>query len=234
MESKPLSFEIKVGIFVFIGILIMFIIVFSIGEFYILKPVYRVNVIFGFANGIAIGAPARLAGVDIGEIEDIRVYYDEQAQKTKVLILAKLKKEARIEKNAMCRINTLGLLGEKYLEISPGSSEAGFLGDKETIIGLDPIPMEEVTKTMKEISDTAKAMTESAKVVLGRLEKGEGTVGKLLAEEEVYDDLRATAVNFREFSEEIKAHPWKLLTKGREKTEDKMVPPAKKEKGLTR
>lgn len=220
MDAKPLSFEIKVGIFVFIGILIMFIIVFSIGEFYILKPVYRIKALFGFANGIAIGAPVRLAGVNIGEIEDIRVYYDETLQRTKVLLLAKLKKEAKIEKNAVCKINTLGLLGEKYLEISPGTSDAGFLKGEEAIIGYDPVPMEEVTKTMKELSETAKAITESADAILKRLEKGEGTIGKLLVEEEIYNDLR-------DFVKDIKAHPWKLLVKERERTEDKAVPAAK-------
>lgn len=221
MESKPLSFEIKVGIFVFLGILIMFIIVFSIGEFYILKPVYRIKVVFGFANGIEIGAPVRLAGVNVGEIEDIDVYYDEQLQRTKVMLLAKLKKKAKVEKDAICRINTLGLLGEKYLEIFPGTPEAGFLGDNEVIVGNDPIPMEEVTKTMKELSDTAKAVTESAKVILERLEKGEGTVGKLLVEEDIYNALKATTGNLKDFSEDIKAHPWKLLVKGKEKKQEK-------------
>lgn len=223
MDAKPLSFEIKVGIFVFIGILIMFIIVFSIGEFYVLKPVYRIKVLFGFTNGIAMGAPVRLAGVEVGEIEDIKVFYDEQQQRTKVVLLAKLKKEARVEKNASFKINTLGLLGEKYLEVTPGTVDAGFVKDEEVIVGTDPIPMEEVTKTMKEISDTAKSITESANVVLERLEKGEGTVGKLLVEEDVYNDLKATAQNLKEFSEDIKAHPWRLLVKEKEKTQDRAV-----------
>ncbi|MCM8781948.1 MAG: MlaD family protein [Candidatus Omnitrophica bacterium] len=222
MESKPLSFEIKVGIFVFLGIVIMFVIVFSIGEFYILKPMYKIKVLFGFANGIEVGAPVRLAGVDVGEIEDIKVYYDPQLQQTKVLLLAKLKKEARVEKDAVCKINTLGLLGEKYLEISPGTATAGFLSDQEAIMGYDPIPMEEVTKTMKELSDTAKAVTESAKVILERLENGEGTIGKLLTEEKIYNDLQA-------FVDDIKKHPWKLLIKEKEKTQDDKTSTNKRE-----
>lgn len=235
MEARPMSFEIKVGIFVFLGILIMFIIVFSIGEFYILKPVYKIKVLFGFANGIQVGAPVRLAGVDVGEIEDMGVYYDEALQRTKVFLVAKLKKEARVEKNAVSKINTLGLLGEKYLEITPGTSDAGFLSNQETIVGYDPIPMEEVTKTMKELSDTAKSVTESAKAILEKLEKGEGTVGKLLVQEEVYNDLKSTATNLKDFSEDIKQHPWKLLMKGRERTEDKgKAGPAKKEVNFKR
>jgi len=213
MESKPLNFEIKVGIFVFLGILIMFLIVFSIGEFYILRPMYNIKVLFGFANGIATGAPVRLAGVNIGEVEDISVFYDTKLQQTRVMLVAKIKKHAKIEKNAICRINTLGLLGEKYLEITPGTVEAGFLEDQEAVVGEDPVPMEEITETMKELSENAKAITESTTVVLGRLERGEGTIGKLLVEEKVYNDLQ-------EFVEDIKEHPWKLLVKQRKKRKE--------------
>lgn len=230
MEGKPLSFEIKVGIFVFIGILIMFIIVFSIGEFYILRPTYKVRVIFGFANGLAVGAPVRLAGVGVGEVEDIRVFYDEASKQTKVLIISKIEKRAKVEKNAVCKINTLGLLGEKYLEITPGTIDAGFLENEDVVVGYDPVPMEEITKTMKELSDNAKAITESAKVVLGRLERGEGTVGKLLVEDKIYNDLE-------EFVEDIKRHPWKLFMKGKEGHEEKTTTSGKKEesnKGILR
>ncbi len=230
MEAKPLSFEIKVGIFVFLGILLMFVIVFSIGKFYILKPMYDIKAVFGFANGIAIGAPVRLAGVNVGEIGDMQVYYDPQAQQTRVLLLARIKNGTKIEKNAVWKINTLGLLGEKYLEISPGTYDAGFLENGELIRGLDPIPMEEITKTMKELSDNARAITESANVILKRLEKGEGTIGKLLTEEEVYNDLR-------DFVKDIKAHPWKLLVKERERPEEKVIPAsrgAETKKGVNR
>lgn len=235
MESRPMSFEIKVGIFVFLGILIMFVIVFSIGEFYILKPMYKVKVLFGFANGIEMGAPVRLAGINVGEIEEIGVYYDEDVKRTKVYLVAKIKKDARVEKNAACKINTLGLLGEKYLEISPGTIDAGFVQNNDVIVGQDPVPMEEVTKTMKELSDSAKSVTNSASVILGRLEKGEGTVGKLLMEEDVYNDLKATTGNLREFSEDLKLHPWKLLAKGKEqKKENDTGAPRRKEQNFNK
>jgi len=213
MEGKPVNFEIKVGIFVFIGILAMFIIVFSIGKFYILKPTYNVNVVFGFANGVASGAPVRLAGVSVGEIEDIKINYDQAQKRTKILISAKIKKEAMIEKDAVFTINTLGLLGEKYVEITPGSPDKGFVGNGDTVIGVDPVQMEEVTKTMKELSSNAKAIMESAKVIVSRLEKGEGTVGKLLTEDKIYNDLEY-------FVSDIKRHPWKLLIKGKETPEE--------------
>jgi ABC-type transporter Mla subunit MlaD len=64
--------EFKVGFFVFIGLIILMIFVFSIGSFRTWASGYRVNFIYNFVNGIKVGAPVRFSGVDAGEIEKIR------------------------------------------------------------------------------------------------------------------------------------------------------------------
>lgn len=198
------TFELKVGIFILIGIAILFVIVFSIGDINLSKTGYRVKVLFSFASGIGGSAPVRLAGVDVGQISGIRLIYDEKAKKTKAEITVWINDRTKIEEDAKVTINTLGLLGEKYLEIYPGTSGAHILKPGETIVGKDPVPMEKLTENLTNLS-------ESINVVVDRLKKGEGTIGRLLVEDSVYNDLRATAGNFKEFSDDIKRHPWKLL-----------------------
>ena len=122
------NFELKVGIFTFIGIVILFIIIFSIGELYFFKPGYNIRVVFGFANGIAGAAPVRVAGVEAGEVKDINIFYDKLDNKSKVEILIWLREHVKIELDATAHINTLGLLGEKYLEIMP-KNESLWEGD---------------------------------------------------------------------------------------------------------
>ena len=201
MEGRTL--ELKVGIFISIAFMLLFIIVFSIGDVVFFEKGYRIKATFGFANGIAESAPVRLAGVHIGDIDKIDIFYDEEAQKTKVVLNAKITKKVKIEKDAMARINTLGLLGEKYLEITPGTRTVGFLEEGGVLIGEDPVYVEALTKDMKYLVD-------SASVIMQRLRDGEGTVGKLLVEEKIYHDLEA-------FVADIRAHPWKLLHKTKEK-----------------
>ena len=192
------TMEVKVGIFIIIGFLILIIIIFSLGETYFFSPGYRIKVLFNFANGLAMNAPVRLAGVEVGEIENIRIYRDEEEKRTKIEITALIKKNTEIEKDAEAVINTLGLLGEKYLEIFPGTS-GETLKDGEVLIGKDPISIENMTADLKEIM-------ESAKVIMTRLEKGEGTIGRFLTDESIYDNLEA-------FTEDIKRNPWKLMNK---------------------
>jgi phospholipid/cholesterol/gamma-HCH transport system substrate-binding protein len=204
MEDR--SFELKVGIFVFIGILILFIMVFSIGKIYILQPGYRIRILFNFAGGIANAAPVRLAGVDIGEVDRIKIFYDKEMMRTRVEVLAWIKKNVKIEKNSTVLVNTLGLLGEKYLEIIPGTQDSGFVEDDGFIIGEDPVMLDELAEDLKHFADSAGS-------VMRKLDTGEGTIGKFLTDDTVYK-------NIEEFTDDIKRHPWKLFRKTKEKDRD--------------
>ena len=202
VDSK--SFELKVGIFIAAGILIFFIMVFSIGDVNFIKKGYHVSVVFNFVNGIAESAPVRFAGVNVGQVDDINIFFDKKERKTKIKLSAWVNNaDIRIERDSLAVINTLGLLGEKYLEIFPGQLADDILTDGDEIVGRDPIPVELLTDRMQALADSANA-------VMTRLRDGEGTIGKLLSEEAVYNNIEA-------FTDDIRKHPWKLLHKGKEK-----------------
>ncbi len=221
--------EIKVGLFIGIGIFIMFLIVFSISDFYLLRKGYNFNIFFDFANGIKVNAPVRLAGVDAGEVKDIKVYYDGEAGRTRVKIDVRINGDLRIEKDSVARINTLGLLGEQYLELTPGKEQV-FIKDGDTITGKTPVNVGEQMEDMKELVQSFGKIIKRAAdgegtlgkllvdetlyndlvTIFGRIKEGEGTIGKFLTDDAVYN-------NIEEFTADIKAHPWKLLSKGKTK-----------------
>lgn len=217
--------EMKVGLFIGVGIFIMFMIVFSVKDFYLFEKGYTLNINFDFVNGLTESAPVRLAGVKVGEVKKIYLFFDEEDKKTKVRINAWVRGNVNIESDAVARINTLGLLGEQYLEISPGStkeyvSEGGFVCSKNPV---------HVGRQVEKMS----AFMESAANIAGHIEKGEGTMGKFIMEDTLYDDLSTIFRRLKdgegtigkllveekvyndmeEFVSDIKAHPWKLLHK---------------------
>ena len=195
---KSISFEVKVGMFILIALIILLGMIFSIGDIYFIRPGYHIKVLFNFANGIAMNSPMRLAGIEVGEVDGIRIYYDTSEQRTKVELSAWVKKGVVIEEDARAVINTLGLLGEKYLEVFPGESKR-FLEDGSVLVGIDPISTENMAMELMELLD-------SFKVVAKRLEEGEGTIGRFLTDESVYENIEA-------FTEDIKQNPWKLMNK---------------------
>ena len=223
---KDEKLEMKVGIFIGAGVFLMFLLVFSISDIHVFQKGYDLDAIFDFVNGISDDAPVRLAGVNVGEVKGIDVFYDEKSMTTKVRLDIRIFSEnTKIQEDSVARINTLGLLGERYLEISPGVSEV-MLKHNDLIKAKNPInvgeQMESMQSLVKTINNVAEkiekgegtlgklikddTLYEDLTVIFGRLRKGEGTIGKLLVEDKVYNDME-------DFVSDIKAHPWKLLSK---------------------
>lgn len=202
--------ELYVGLFIIIGLVILTAFVFFIRDFQIIKPGYKFDIVFGFANGLKIGAPTRFSGVDIGEIKSIKIFSDSESKTTKVGVRVWVNKDAQIPSDSAVWINTLGLLGEKYIEIMPGKDYNRTLKENDTIFGQDPIPMEEITKEMKElVSKTDEAVTGLNEILSG-IKTGEGTIGRFFSDDTVYK-------NIEELTDDLKRHPWKLFFKTKEK-----------------
>ena len=195
--------ELKVGIFVFIGLVILTAFILSMKDFKSMTAGYELNFIFNFANGVKIGAPVRFAGVDVGEIKEINFVTTADDPKPKVRIVGSVKKEIKVPVDSTVWVNTLGLLGEKYIEIMPGEDSSNILLAKQALVGVDPIPMQEVSVLAKDI---ATHLDESIKRIINK----EGTIGKLLYDDTIYKDLEALVADIRK-------HPWKLFIKTKEK-----------------
>jgi len=236
-----MNFELKVGIFIFIGIVILSVIIFSIGNFYSVKQGYNMNIIFSFANGIGVGAPVRYSGVQVGEVQDIKVYFDEKENKPLVKLNIWVSQNTWINENAKASINTLGLLGEKYLEISPGTRETRLLQKGDALRGNDPVSTEELARSTKELIEKIGALTESVNKIAGDdalrislkntfsnvealsgdlrdflsyAKQGKGTIGRLMSDDALYKHIDDMILD-------IKEHPWKLLFKPPEPREQK-------------
>ena len=212
MATRRSNFELKVGIFAFLGLLILFMIVFSIGDFYLLNPGYTLTVRFQTANGIEIGAPVHVAGVITGEVKGITVSFDEG--KTRVDLRVWLKKGTIVPNNSVAEIKTLGLLGEKYLDIFPGQDARQFLQEGGMLVGKDPVSMDDLIGEGHQLVRQLDASAQSLRTITQKVETGEGTLGKLLMDDKLYHDIE-------DLIADIKRHPWKLLHRGRETDEKK-------------
>jgi len=199
--------ELKVGIFVFVGVIILFTFVFSIGKFRAWTKGYRINCVFNFVNGVKIGAPVRFAGVDTGEVKRIQLVFVPQESKTKVKVVCWVRNKIKIPQDSTVWVNTLGLLGEKYIEIIPGKDYTNYVMSNHELIGQDPMPMHEVT-------ELAKSIGKGLDTTMQAINQKQGTVGMLIYDPTLYKNLE-------EFSDDIKRHPWKLLFKGKEKPKEK-------------
>lgn len=116
---KKIDMELAVGFFVLIGIISLGYLSIKLGELEIIgKNSYTVHAEFEKAGGIKAGAVVEMAGVDIGKIKSVRLSKDYGA-----LVEMTIYKNVKIQEDAIASIKTKGLIGEKYIQISPGGSE---------------------------------------------------------------------------------------------------------------
>ncbi|MDD5692005.1 MAG: MlaD family protein [Candidatus Omnitrophica bacterium] len=195
--------ELKVGIFVFVGLVILAIFILSIGGFKTWSSGYRINVNFNFVNGVKVGAPVRFSGVDVGEVKKVELSFLPQENRSNVRLVIWLRNNITIPVDSSVWVNTLGLLGEKYVEIMPGTNYSDCLKANQSLTGKDPLPMHQ-------IFNRAESILHNLDNGIARIVNKEGSLGKLIYDDDVYNQLDA-------FVADIRKNPWKLFHKVKEK-----------------
>jgi len=222
--SRDNGLELKVGAFVLLAVLALTFFVISVSDLSIFEKGRHIQVVFGFASGLREAAPVRLAGVEVGLIKKLKVFVDaKDGGKTKVMVNIWIKQDIAIPSDSNITINQLGILGEKYLEILPGLS-TDVIKDNGVIAGHDPVPIERITERVDALmvrlqntvdsinngilTDKNKKSLEYALEGFGALgtdlKEGRGTLGKLITDESIYDNLD-------DLTSDLKGNPWKLL-----------------------
>jgi phospholipid/cholesterol/gamma-HCH transport system substrate-binding protein len=147
-----MSTTFRVGVFVVLALLFLSIGIFLIGDKdFMFSPTYRLKADFENVGGLNNGADVRVGGIHQGTVKEI----DLPAQPDgKVTVVMNLRSPTRniIKKDSRASIKTEGLLGDKYVEISFGSSKAEAVGSNDTI----------ASETPKDMSEQARALTDEA------------------------------------------------------------------------
>ena len=114
------SVELGVGIFVLIGIVCVGYLTIRLGEMEFFEDDhYLLNARFQSVSGLKAGAKIEIAGVKVGQVESISLEPKEQI----ALVRLKIKKEVVLTDDVIASIKTAGLIGDKFIKLSPGGSD---------------------------------------------------------------------------------------------------------------
>lgn len=127
---KKASIEMAVGIFVFVGILCVGYLTVKLGKMEILsKDYYHLKAYFESVSGLKVGANVEMAGVPIGKVEAIRL----DTERLSAQVRLKIQGGVIVTDDTIASVKTAGLIGDKYIKLSPGGSDL-VLKPGETII----------------------------------------------------------------------------------------------------
>ncbi len=154
---------------------------------------------FTRTNGLQEGAPVALDGVNVGRVSRMRFPADPRAQYVEVRVSVSSSIAPRIRRDTIGRIQSLGLLGDKYIELTSGTLHAEPLEEGELLRSFDPIDYEAIFGQSGDIVTNVIEVTALLRKVLSDIDSGEGVLGRLVSDREFgrqfADDLSLTIGN---------------------------------------
>jgi phospholipid/cholesterol/gamma-HCH transport system substrate-binding protein len=182
---------IKIGIFISLGIAILIIAIFLLGEKNAMfKSTFDVKAYFKDIQGLRSGAIVRLSGIDVGSVKRIQIVGDTTGRVEVTMSLVKdIKRFVKTDTKAT--IETEGLVGSKVVVLRIGSSGAEEIADGGVIKTQEPLGFSAILAETKGIMEYTKDMTQNLAEIIARVNRGEGSIGKLLKDEELYNDAKA-------------------------------------------
>jgi phospholipid/cholesterol/gamma-HCH transport system substrate-binding protein len=182
-----ISSEAKVGLFVLVGFIILGYMSVQVGKGGLgLKKGYTVDVFFDNVAGLGRDASVQIAGVEVGRVESIKL------KDGRALVTLRIAPEVKLEKDVTAAIKTHGVLGDKYVDIIPGSKGQAFL---------EPGNMISLTERSADID---KLLTQAA-LIAEDIKLLTGSLGKVLAGEQGQQSLSAIIENTRLLTQNLNA-----------------------------
>jgi phospholipid/cholesterol/gamma-HCH transport system substrate-binding protein len=223
------TLETRLGIFFALALIAAFVIMEMIGSFDFLKRGIRVHARFSTVQELKEGDPVKMAGVQIGRVEKIKLLEDQ------VDVAMKLNKPENVRTDSKATVKFAGLMGQNFVEIRFGTATAP-AADNDTTIKSEEQPdlnmlmarldkvasgieratesisgesferlLAPLTDFVKENSPRLTAILSNMRTISAQIAEGKGTVGKLINEDVLYNSALAAVTNLNDTASDIKA-----------------------------
>ncbi len=200
-----MSRSARLGAFILLGLTILVSGIFIIGgKQYMFSPTYRLKAQFSSVVGLDTGAEVRVGGVHTGTVRSVEL---PTKPTDKITVWMDLDRSTHniIKQDSMASIETEGLLGSQYVAISFGSATAANVPDGGTIGTVPPLVMADLMMKASGILDSSQEAltnvthaTASLSSITAKIDEGQGTVGALVNDKKLYNQLDQTTAGLRD------------------------------------
>jgi len=189
MNESPNKRAVIVGVFVFIGLIFLLAGILIVGNMReTFKRKMNVVSLFDDVAGLQKGNNIWLSGVKIGTVDKLNFYGKSQVE---VSMSIDTKAQQFIPKDSKVKISNDGLIGNKILVIYGGTENGPVMQEGDTLGVEKTFTSEDVINTLQENNKNLLAITNDFKTISKKLASGEGTIGKLLNDTSVYENINA-------------------------------------------
>lgn len=206
----------KLGMFVIMGLVAFTTTIYFVGkQKNLFGSTFRLNSHFANISGLEVGNNVLFSGINVGTVSEIQLITD-----TSVVVRLLIKKDVQqfIKSDAMASIGSDGLMGDKVLSISAGTSSKKMVKDNDNIASIKAIEMDEIMRSVKISMDNASIITAELAQFTYNMNHGNGALSKLITDEKFANSLTKTLTNLQTgskgLSENMEAAKHNILLKG--------------------
>ena len=223
MEMHTDKFKVRLGLFVAGGLILFVLAVFIIGkQKNLFNPVYKLTTTFYNISGLQIGNNIRFSGINVGTVDNISIIND-----STVKVDMAIKKEVKqfIKTDSEVAIGSEGLIGDRLIIITQGSAEAPLAAEGQQLNSKEPVETDAIMASLKVTAGNVEIITQQLAEVMIKINGGSGTLGKLIQDTTIAENLNQTIVNLKKSSkglgENMEAAKHNFLFRGYFKKKEK-------------
>jgi len=191
----------KLGMFVVVGLILFVFTIYFVGKQQnMFGDTFHIKSRFKTVSGLKVGNNVRFSGINVGTVSEIELITD-----STVVVDLVIEKEVQkyIKTDAMASIGSDGLMGDKVMTISPGSSSNKIIKDNAFIASKSAVEMEDLMKSVKKSVDNAGLITAQLAQFTYTMNHGNGTLSKLMNDKEFANSLKNTLANLEVSTKEF-------------------------------
>ena len=181
----------KIGLFTFIGLLLLIAAVFFIGnQKSLFSSTFKLNGVFKNVSGLMVGNNVRFAGINVGVVDDIQIIND-----TAVRVIVNIDNDVKkfVKKDARMSIGSDGLMGDKLVIIMPGAPETVEMIKGNDQVGVvNPVDMDKIIAKLTGIANNTGTLIDNLSQIAAKVNSGQGSIGRLLNNDKMAKDMENT------------------------------------------
>jgi phospholipid/cholesterol/gamma-HCH transport system substrate-binding protein len=196
--KKDTSNKIKLGIFFSIGMMVFIVGIYFIGEGkQLFRTTFRISGVFKDVAGLQPGNNVRLSGINVGTVDNIMIVSDTSVR---VEILIDESTRKFIKKDAIAGIGSEGLMGNKTIIMYPGTGGKREIENNDIIQTVPPLGVDDFMISLSKTIDNATNITNDLSKITENIHSGKGTIGRLLMDQSMSQNVDSTFTNLKDGS----------------------------------
>jgi phospholipid/cholesterol/gamma-HCH transport system substrate-binding protein len=225
MNTHSPKFKVRLGLFIAVGLALFVIAVFLIGkQKNMFNPVFRLTTTFRNVSGLQVGSNIRFSGINVGTVDNIIIINDSTVR---VDMLIKESVRQFIKSDCEAAIGSAGIIGDRILIITQGSTNAPLPKDGQHIASKEPVETDAILTGLKTTADNAAIISNQLAEIMSNLNSKNGTLGRLIQDSKMADNISQAVVSLKKSSkgldENMNAAKDNFLLRGYFKKKEKVA-----------